>query len=257
MGLIPLQHAPESPGESWLLVLPSMQDLNSWVRFSYSYFLTNICPLLSRKRWTHWADPDGGWDVRFWALMMCDLSWCYLSCAGQIRWKDIAVLTLPRWSWAGDAPFLQITSGGPLFNETDHSITNGTRLNALYYIAGGKLQIFQGWEAALCMGSLLKRKGMFHNIWPCGLKLSVFVPWNSRMWRYISGQLSSTVFQKLTKPIKWAMIWWQHAILQFSLYPANLHLILVVSLIEVKKKKSNYVDKRFPNRRTAYKTSSC
>lgn len=115
------------------------------------------------------------------------------------------------------SPFVKITSVGSRFNETDHSITNGTGLNALYNIAGGKVQIFQSWEGALCICSLLKRKSVFHKIWPCGLKLSFFVPWNSRVWLYISGQLSSTVFQKLTKPAKWAMIRRQHTILQFTL----------------------------------------
>lgn len=118
------------------------------------------------------------------------------------------------------SPFVKITSVGARFNETDHNITNGTRLNALYDIAGGELQIFQSWEGALCICSLLKRKSVFHKIWPCGLKLSFFVPWNSRVWLYISGQLSSTVFQKLTKPVKWAMIQRQHTILQFTLHPA-------------------------------------
>lgn len=61
---------------------------------------------------------------------------------------------------------------------------------------------------------------MFHKIWPCGLKPSFFVPWNSGVWLYISGQLFSTVLQKLTKPIKWVMTWRQHKILQFTLYPA-------------------------------------
>ena len=118
-------------------------------------------------------------------------------------------------------PFRKITSVGlSLFNATDHSITSGTNWNALYNIAGGKLQIFQSWGRALRICSLLERKTVFHKIWPCGLKPSFFVPWNRWVWLHISGQLFSTVFRKLTKPVKWAMIRRQPTTLQFTLHPA-------------------------------------
>lgn len=151
------------------------------------------------------------------------------------------------------SPFVTITSVGSRFNETDHRITNGTGLNALFNIAGGGLTIFQSWEGALCICSLLKRKSVFHKIWPCGLKPSFFVPWNSRVWLYISGQLSSTVSQKLTKPVKWAMIRRQHTILQFTLYPAfasdfGVRLLGWGDLTTAI---------RFPNMRTTYQTNSC
>lgn len=197
-----------------------MRDLNSAVRFSYLYFLTNICPLLNRKHWIYPEDHDSGWDGSFWVLIICyRCFWCYrpeVKYAGRIlRLSHEHARVLQSFAFRRDNK-----CSLSLFNATDHSITNGTSLSTLYNIAGREPQIFQGWEGALCICSLLKRKSVFHKIWPCGLKLSFFVPWNSRVWLYISGQLSSTVFQKLTKPVKWAMIGRQHTILQFTLYPA-------------------------------------
>lgn len=212
------QHIYVSLGGRGLLV-SSPCDLNSSVRFSYSYFLTNICPLLNRKHGTHLEYHDVAGTGTLWVLIICYHGfWCYrhkVKYAGRIL-----LLSHSRSRVLYHSPFVKITSVGSRFNETDHSITNGTSLNALYNIAGGKLQIFQSWEGALCICSLPKRKSVFHKIWPCGLKLSFFVPWNSRVWLYISGQLSSTVFQQLTKPVKWAMIRRQHTTLQFTLYPA-------------------------------------
>lgn len=175
-----------------------------------------------------------------WLLLM-------LSSGGQICWTDIAALTQPNRR----APVIPFRSDNKcrlfLCNATDHSITNGTHLNALYNIAGGKLQIFQSWEGALCICSLLKRGSAFHKIWSWGLKLSFFVPWNSQVWLYISGQLSSTIFQKLTKPVKRAMIWRQRTIPQFILHPV---FASDLSLSLLGEWGSHYRDKRFPNMRT-------
>lgn len=166
-----------------------------------------------------------------------------LSSWGQICWTDIAALVPLRYKIA---------------SATDHGITNGAHSKALYNIAGGKLPISQSWEAALCICSLIKRETVFHKIWSCGLKLSLSVPCNSQVWLYISGQLSLTVFQKLTKPVKWAMLWRQQTILQFTRHP-EFAFDFGVSLPGVGGGgegdvgggcESHYRNRRFPNMKT-------
>lgn len=116
-----------------------------------------------------------------------------------------------------------------------------------------KPQIFQSLEEAPCISSLLKRKGMFHKIRPCGRKLSFFVPSNGRVWLYILGQLSSNKFQKLTRPIKRGMKWWQH---HTAVYSVPSICIWFGASLGGMGKKSNSVDKRCSITGTAYSATN-
>lgn len=110
--------------------------------------------------------------------------------------------------------------------------------------AGGNPQIFQSLEEALCISSLLKRKGMFHKMRPCGWKLSFFVPWNGKVWLYISGQLSSKPVAETDKTYKTGdeMMTAPYSSLLCS---QHLHLIWCFSS---EGGKSTYLDKIFQSR---------
>lgn len=62
-------------------VLPTCSVFSVWPefpRFSYLYFLTNICPLVNRKHGIHLEDHDSGGDGSFWVLIVCcHCFWCY------------------------------------------------------------------------------------------------------------------------------------------------------------------------------------
>lgn len=155
----PWQRAQQSRGEHWLLVRSAFSE-RTWIPESdfHIYISWQIFAHL------YTGNFEYGWQIRVQAGMAasgsrwgCAIAVAMLSHAGQIGWKDIAALPPPRRSCA--APFLQITSAGLLFNETDRSITNGTRLNALYNIAGGKTTDFSGLRSSTVYGLIIKKEG--------------------------------------------------------------------------------------------------
>lgn len=98
-------------GQRGLLVLSCARALSSTVRFSYLYFLTNICPLLNRKHWIRPGDHDSGWDSSPWVLIIhYRWSWCYRP---QVKHAG-RILRRPRRHTGvlQSFPFVKITSAG-------------------------------------------------------------------------------------------------------------------------------------------------
>lgn len=158
--------------------------------------MTNICPLLHRKHRLCLEDHDSGWDGSFWVLIISD--------AISIRSNALSGYcgSHTHTGLLQSFPFVKIMMQALFAQHAQPQRYKWHLFQCLRRHCREKSTEFSELRGSTVSLLIMKKGQRVSQNMVLWAKAVFFVPWNSQVWLYIASQLSTSIFQKLTKPVK-------------------------------------------------------